>query len=335
MKKITLLLFFLPLICLGQNYHIAKLKNSAALFYQPNLDSKSYAVLKKTKKLSLIEYAGNGWWKIFYKNKIGYASNNVIVQDDFITQQIIIYDKIVLEDEMIKEREDQYKRIKRTNIKNIRDSIYNHFKMKPRYDFTYRQLRFFYFNEKKERDSLRLVIKYKDSINRIRQEQKKKDDFERRVNYISKVSLKNKSLACFYVQNEIDEFNKKRKIRTSSFNFSGTLDYDKPNVKFVRNGSVKYLIFDANMDLGCASSYKNNISYVKIKLENGKIVTFYHFNDIDCSSPTRIYGKLTPNDINNLKRSRIKTIRIMGTKYYHDYNVNFNDLFINKLDCIK
>lgn len=101
-----------------------------------------------------------------------------------------------------------------------------------------------------------------------------------------------------------------------------------------RTGNKKYVVFSLDKDLGCMSSQSNNRSFVKMQLENGAIVKFGHFGDEKCEDFT-LYGRLTKNDIQKLKRSKIKSIMLSGTKGHQDiYNIENNEAFIKSLSCI-
>ena len=106
-------------------------------------------------------------------------------------------------------------------------------------------------------------------------------------------------------------------------------------IRLKRYGSSKTFVIGYSGDLGCASPYSTNPSFVKFKLENGDIITFYHKGDIDCGD-FDLLGKLSANDITRLKKSPIKSVRLSGTDYYKDFtDLFFKDFFIKKLDCIK
>lgn len=137
---------------------------------------------------------------------------------------------------------------------------------------------------------------------------------------------------CNYLKNEIDEFTSKEVKKTNWHNIKSERDNIYIMLRSINN--MKSIGFWLNRNLGCASSYDNNKSNIKIKLENNTIVTFYHYTNLDCSDFT-LFGRLTKNDIIKLKSSPIKTIRFSGTDYYHDSkNIVDKNFFINQLDCI-
>ncbi|MFD1017429.1 hypothetical protein [Winogradskyella rapida] len=116
--------------------------------------------------------------------------------------------------------------------------------------------------------------------------------------------------------------------------YSITLDYYL-SVKLKKYGNKNYIYFSLNADLGCASSYKNSQSYVKIYLDNDDIITFYHYGDIDCADFT-LKGILTSDDISRLKKSTIQSIRLQGTDYREDLEtIDYKEFFLDKLKCIQ
>ena len=89
------------------------------------------------------------------------------------------------------------------------------------------------------------------------------------------------------------------------------------------------------MSLGCASSYSHNKSFVKFKLENEDVITVFHTADIECSDFTLI-GSISKSQINRLKVSPIKYIRLQGTEYYKDLDmISYSNFFIDKLKCVE
>jgi hypothetical protein len=142
---------------------------------------------------------------------------------------------------------------------------------------------------------------------------------------------------CEYHTNEIDEFNGKSKKYTQFKDLNKYTSGKKDVITMqLRNVNGKKSIYiSLNSSLGCAVSYKGKQSFVKIKLEDSTIVTFYHRSQTDCSD-FAIFANLTKSDIIKLKKSPIKTIRFNGTKYYHDSkDIVWKTYFIDNLDCIK
>nr|WP_299488680.1 hypothetical protein [uncultured Allomuricauda sp.] len=165
-----------------------------------------------------------------------------------------------------------------------------------------------------------------DSLKKVAVELKKLDSIQRIANA---TRLKNE---CQYETNEKDEFTGKTRKYTEFYKLKPLGELD---IQFRRYGGEQFVIFRTYQDLGCASPYSNSRSFVSVKLENNEIVKFYHRGDIDCGN-FRLAGRLTAADKTKLLRSPIKIIRLSGTEYYHDVeNVEWNDIFIDKIKCIK
>lgn len=149
---------------------------------------------------------------------------------------------------------------------------------------------------------------------------------------------KDAMLSCYYEENGKDDFSNEKKFITQWYGLhTRQLSMDYISVKLLKINENKYIRFSISEDLGCASSYNSNKSFVKVKLMNNDILTFNHFGDTDCSD-FNIIGKLSNSELNRLKRSPIKTIRFSGTKFYHDTkedDIEWKTFFIDKLDCIK
>jgi hypothetical protein len=186
---------------------------------------------------------------------------------------------------------------------------------------------------KKEEELLALEKEEKEQLakeEKEKQERLAKEEKETKEKWIQIKS------DCKYSKNEVDEFSGIKKIYTEMYNLNHpSYSIGEINIELQKNGSSKYIWFHTNNDLGCSSSYDNNKSYVKVKLENGVIVTFYHIGKTDCSDFS-LFAKLTSTDILKLKKSPIKSIRLSGTDYYHDVkSVEWKTFFIDKIDCIK
>lgn len=134
---------------------------------------------------------------------------------------------------------------------------------------------------------------------------------------------------CHYDVNEIDEFTNAKKKYTSFYSVADNLE-----IKLLNHNNSYFIKFKTNLNLECVSPYSHNKSFAKVKLKNNDIITFYHFGDVDCSTFILI-GKLSKNEINRLKKSTIETIRLSGTKHYHDFKeISFDNFFIKKLNCL-
>jgi hypothetical protein len=144
---------------------------------------------------------------------------------------------------------------------------------------------------------------------------------------INKIKLKTN---CHYLTNEIDEFDHIKVIRTNDYWVSNFL-----RVGFYKKGGSKYVFFNLDEGIGCASPYDNNRSFVKVKLENNNVVAFYPYWDIDCDS-FKLKDNLTNSEITRLKKSPIKSMRLNGAKFYTDIqDIEYKRFFIDKLKCPK
>ena len=107
------------------------------------------------------------------------------------------------------------------------------------------------------------------------------------------------------------------------------------SVELRKIDNSRYIRFHSNENLGCASPYESKKSYVKVKLENNDILTFYHIGDINCGDFS-LFATFSQSDLSRLKKSPIKTVRISGTDYYHDIDsLEWDKFFMDKLECIK
>ncbi|MFL0093635.1 hypothetical protein R5N98_02875 [Tenacibaculum maritimum] len=182
-------------------------------------------------------------------------------------------------------------------------------------------------------------VKDSKSILKYTKKEKFRLDSINRLQKIESEKLKQKSIInkCHYYKNQKDEFTGDYKKYTETYNLDdfSTSIYGEVRIELRKLNNSKFVWFHLNQDLGCAVSYKNKRSFVKIKLKNNQIVSFYHFGDTDCGDFS-IVANLTNSDISKLKKSPIKSIRFNGTEYYHDIKtVIWDTFFIDKLDCIK
>lgn len=140
---------------------------------------------------------------------------------------------------------------------------------------------------------------------------------------------------CHYTTNEVDEFTSNKRMTTKPYNLiNKELNFGEIGIKLIKNGPRKYLRFLSSYDLGCTSSYENNPSSVRIKLENDDIITFSHVGDTDCGTFNQL-SYLSESDILRLNSSPIKIIRLEGTDSYHDVKtIPWKTFFQDKLKCI-
>jgi hypothetical protein len=292
MKKILLILMFIPLISFGQNLNIPTKSISVGYFQSiPSINANSLCKYKKNKQIIITGVGSNDWWFGKTDDCEGWIyAMSININKEML--DALEQDKLRLEKEENKRLEE---RINAEKLKQIHTQF-----------------------EKRQSDSIKAV---EDEVKRNKIIQKRE-----------KVKLKKQDLIdnCHYDRNEIDEFDNIKFMQTEYYFVSPKL-----LISLSKVGNSKYVYFGLDSDLGCASPYNNDRSYVKVKLENNDILTFYHSGDIDCAEFT-LKGKLSNSEILRLKSSPIKTIRLQGTKYYHDeINFDFNDFFIKKLKCIK
>ncbi|MDY8137614.1 hypothetical protein [Aquimarina sp. 2201CG5-10] len=185
--------------------------------------------------------------------------------------------------------------------------------------------------EEIEKEKLRIT----DSIAKAKKEKELQKELAEEIIRLREEIEKRKK-ECSYRTNKTDEFTGKRLIATKYYDLDlGTSTRRDLIIGLMRNGKDKFITIACDIDLGCVSPYKNNQSYVKFKLENGKIITFYHKVSLDCSN-FELTSTLTNSKISELKKSAIKTIRFSGTKHYHDAkDIGWSTFFIDQLDCIK
>lgn len=188
-----------------------------------------------------------------------------------------------------------------------------------------------YFERKKNSDSLYKLSLLKeknrlknDSLILIKREKKELDRIEKRVN------------DCHYTKNEKDKFDN---VLIKNTEYYGLNNYDSFYDDFMIGlGSYndsKRVYIKVFWELGCVSPYSYDRSYVKFKLENNDIITFYHSGEVDCGDFV-LSGKLSKAEISRLKKSPIKSIRVRGTKFYKDIEeIKFKTFFIDKLSCIE
>jgi len=292
MKKILLILMFIPLISFGQNLNIPTKSISVGYFQSiPSINANSLCKYKKNKQIIITGVGSKDWWFGKTDDCEGWIyAMSIIINKEML--DALEQDKLRLEKEENKRLEE---RIKAEKLKQIHTQF-----------------------EKRKSDSIKAI---EDEVKRNKIIQKRE-----------KAKLKKQDLIdnCHYDRNEIDEFDNIKFMQTEYYFVSPKL-----LISLSKVGNSKYVYFGLDSDLGCASPYNNDRSYVKVKLENNDILTFYHSGDIDCAEFT-LKGKLSNSEILRLKSSPIKTIRLQGTKYYHDeINFDFDDFFIKKLKCIK
>lgn len=297
MKKIILLslLVFINMICNSQVQ--TKFVKSGFIVDSPHFsNNRPIANFKKGDKVKVVNFYNDDLCEIVYEGKRGYVYSHFLNFNDELTN--LKDSRLTIVDSLNQVRELEQARQRRL------DSLVE--------------------VEKKERERLELIrAKIRDSV--YKKEKKRLDSIS---NYEYRY-------ACKYIENSYDQFDKVTRQRSIDYGVNGDNKYSPIKIQFNRIGNLKFIVFKTDRDLGCASPYSSSKSYVKVRLENNQIVTFYHFNDIDCGS-FALYGKLTNNDIKMLKSSEVVSIRLSGTKHYTDIEkIKFKDIFIQKLKCLE
>ncbi|GAL66221.1 SH3 domain-containing protein [Jejuia pallidilutea] len=136
--------------------------------------------------------------------------------------------------------------------------------------------------------------------------------------------------SCHYQINEYDRFYNIRTIRTDAYNIAEHL-----TVELYKQGLKTNVFFNLSESLGCASYLPNQRSSVKITLENGQIVSFYHSWDIHCGE-FLFKANLNKAKISSLETSPIQSILLRGTEGSKEItNITYNTFFMDKLKCVE
>lgn len=136
--------------------------------------------------------------------------------------------------------------------------------------------------------------------------------------------------SCSYEINDYDVFYNVHTIRTNKYQLNDVL-----TVELYRQGHKVNVFFNAEEDLGCVSYFSHNRSSVKLNLENGKNITFYHSWNMECGTFS-FKGNLSKSQILALQESPIKEIKLKGTKgSVLISDIVYPEFFIDKLKCIE
>ena len=142
---------------------------------------------------------------------------------------------------------------------------------------------------------------------------------------------------CFYEINEVNGFDKVKRIYTKEALIADGTDseYTRISCQLRNNNGAKSVLISLNRDLGCASSLKGQKSSVRITLKNGSVISFFHYGQIECGN-FKIIGRLTGAEMAKLKRSPIKQIRFSGTREKKTVSYISNPtFFMDKIQCIQ
>ncbi|WP_100610849.1 SH3 domain-containing protein [Confluentibacter lentus] len=335
------------------------------LYENPSDNSQTLTEFRENEECTIVDYLGNDVYKINYKQLLGFVKAEYLFVNDNMIELVIDYeDKIKIEaiekekmrkqevDALIAKSEKEKQRqealeLKRKNEeslnKKLEDSI-----AKVRTEEKQNQEAL----ELKKKSEEELNKRREDSIVKIREEIKKKEEgllIKKREEILKKAKEDSVFIAsqekeienevpeksefrsvCHYSIDEFDQFYGIRIVRTSPYTLAKNL-----MVELYRQAQRTNVFFNLSEDLGCSSYIPSNRSSVKVMLENDTVVTFYHSWDIDCGNFS-FKGNLSNSDIEKLKKSSIKSIRLKGTEgFYEITNVDYKEFFIDKLKCIE
>lgn len=148
----------------------------------------------------------------------------------------------------------------------------------------------------------------------------------KKADSINKRALKND---CYYLINEINDYDHVELVRTDNYKVNNNL-----RIELYRKNNKKYVFFNYQGSLGCASFYSDNRSFVKVTLENNDVITFHHSWYMDCGDFS-LKGSLSNSNMEKLQKSPIKSMVLHGTKASKEIeNLEYKEFFIDKLKCI-
>ena len=135
---------------------------------------------------------------------------------------------------------------------------------------------------------------------------------------------------CHYTINEFDPFYNVKTVRTEAYKIAEAL-----TIELYKQGRKTNVFINSKEDLGCVSYFTNNRSSTKITLENNQVVSFYHSWDMECGQ-FLFKGNLSQSQMNILKKSPIKSIRLRGTKGSKEViEIAYKEFFMDKLKCLE
>ncbi|WP_136481829.1 coiled-coil domain-containing protein [Cognatitamlana onchidii] len=135
---------------------------------------------------------------------------------------------------------------------------------------------------------------------------------------------------CHFSINEFDPFYNVKTIRTEPYEVAESL-----SMELYMQGRKTNIFVSAQVDLGCVSYFSHNRSSVKVKLESGQKVSFYHSWDMECGEYL-FKGNLSQSQRNILSSSPIKSIILRGTKGRLEITeIMYKTFFIDKLKCLE
>jgi len=136
--------------------------------------------------------------------------------------------------------------------------------------------------------------------------------------------------SCHYQMNEYDRFYNIRTIRTDAYDIAENL-----TIELYKQGLKTNVFFNLSESLGCASYLPNQRSSVRVTLENGQVVSFYHSWDIHCGE-FLFKANLNKAKISSLEKSPIQSILLKGTEGSKELiNITYKEFFMDKLKCVE
>lgn len=251
---------------------ITKSTMNAYVYDNPSNVSITLCELKKNTKVTVEAYSGFNYWQVKTKKCSGYVGTIVLIVNEEMKKM-----KLEYEETLYNKAEKERKQFEKERKQSEKEKLV------------------------KEKKRVRILDNIRKDMMQLKKKALIKKENERKQKQINDsiymVEQRNK---CIYYKNEIDEFDKIRKIITMPISIKNNYSKEVIVVTLKRYGVNKYVEIDYNGDLGCVSPYSNDRSFVKFKLENNDIITFYHSGDIDCSDFV-LFGKLSNSEISRLK----------------------------------
>lgn len=276
-----------------------KFSQYGSLFENSNRNSPMLSQFNKGQKCVVLHYLGQNKYKIKYKHWTGFVTSEYLVNNDEMRLVKKQYEANVV-----------YKK---------NESLESH-PIKMPNDDEKMTIEVPKIEEIRIQAPMALKAGFKEEGSRL------KDTL---IKTVDKKIERDPKKDCLYLLNETDVFEGTPIIRTENYKVSDDLQ-----IELFKKGNKKYVFFNFSGDLGCASSYTHNRSFVKIYLENKDQITITHTWDMDCSNFS-LKGMLTSSMISKLKESPVKSIYLQGTKAnHHIENIVYREFFMDTLKCI-
>jgi len=276
-----------------------KFSQYGSLFENSNRNSPMLSQFNKGQKCVVLRYLGLNKYKIKYKHWTGYVTSEYLVIND--------------EMRLVKKQYEAYVAYeKNESLESSPIKMPNNDEKIP--------LKVPKMEEIKIQARIKLIAELIEEDSRLT---------DTLIKTVEKKIEPEPKMDCRYLLNETDVFEGTHIIRTENYKVSDDLQ-----IELFKKGNKKYVFFNFSGDLGCASSYTHNRSFVKIYLENNDQLTIFHTWDMDCADFS-LKGMLTSSTIAKLKESPIKSIYLQGTKANHLIeNIMYQEFFMDTLKCI-